>query len=181
MTPSERRTTLQALEAEIPRLRRFARYLVNDADYADDLVQECLVRAIDKIESWRPGTNLRAWLFVILRNVFRNDIRKSGREVSVEEHSDHDTTVAVPAAQDARMALLEVRDAFQQLNREHREVLLLVAVEGLTYEEASTVLDVPVGTVRSRLSRARSTLHDLLEGESEPHNSVVEKGGRGEA
>lgn len=180
MTPAQRRTTLRAIEAEIPRLRRFARFLVRDVEYADDLVQECLLRAIDKLESWRPGTNLRAWLFVIQRNVFRNDLRKNGREIPLDYDLESSPAVAVPAAQEARMALLEVREAFQRLSYEHREVLLLVAIEGLTYEEASTILDIPVGTVRSRLSRARSALRDMLESEPVPTNRMAEKGGRNE-
>ncbi len=165
MTPHEKDAALNGIEDEIPRLRRFARYLTRDPDYADDLVQECLIRAVEKIDSWQPGTNLRAWLLVILKNVFRNDLRKKGREVSFSPQEDSDLTVAVPAAQDARMALLEVRDAFLKLSEEHREILLLVAIEGLKYEEAAVVLDVPVGTVRSRLSRARLALRDLLSDE----------------
>lgn len=158
---------LKLLEAEIPRLRRYARYLVRDVDRADDLVQECLTRAVAKIDSWAEGTNLRAWLFVILRNCHINEIRHHQRmAVDGDLGADHQA-LAMPANQDAHMALREVRQAYLTLSQEHREVLLLVAIEGLQYEEAAVVLEVPLGTVRSRLSRARQALRDAL-GEGEP-------------
>jgi RNA polymerase sigma-70 factor (ECF subfamily) len=156
--------TLPLIEAEIPHLRRFARYIVRDVDRADDLVQECLTRAIAKLHTWTPGTNLRAWLFVILKNCHINDVRRQ-RPCS-EIPADH-PLLRVPASQDAHISLLEVRDAFLNLSEEHREVLLLVAIEGLQYEEAAAILRVPLGTVRSRLSRARQALRDAL-GESMP-------------
>jgi RNA polymerase sigma-70 factor, ECF subfamily len=155
--------TLELIEAEISRLRRYARYLARDVDRADDLVQECLMRAIAKIDSWTPGTNLRAWLFVILRNCHINELRRGQRVNLVgETNSDYDL-VPTPASQEAHMSLLEVRDAYLNLSEEHREVLLLVAIEGLQYEEAAEILEIPVGTVRSRLSRARQALRDALE------------------
>jgi RNA polymerase sigma-70 factor (ECF subfamily) len=156
--------TIDLIEAEIPRLRRYARYLAREADRADDLVQECLTRAITKIDSWTPGTNLRAWLFVILRNCHINEVRR-GQRISLigESNSEYDV-VPTPAGQEAHMSLLEVRDAYLKLSEEHREVLLLVAIEGLQYEEAAAILQIPVGTIRSRLSRARQTLRDALEG-----------------
>ena len=169
MTPAERNSTIDLIEQEIPRLRRFARYLARDIDYADDLVQECLLRAIEKIDSWTPGTNLRAWLFVILKNIFKNDLRRDGRITLRDPRNDAELTVAVPAAQEARMALLEVKEAFLTLPDEHREVLALVGIEGLKYEEVALILDVPVGTIRSRLSRARNALKDAVgDVESEP-------------
>jgi RNA polymerase sigma-70 factor, ECF subfamily len=153
---------LQLLEAEIPRLRRYARYLVRDIDQADDLVQECLTRAVAKIDSWTEGTNLRAWLFVILRNCHINEIRHNRRMVvDGDLDADHEAP-AVPANQEAHIALREVREAFMTLSEEHREVLLLVAIEGLQYEEAAAILNVALGTVRSRLSRARQALRDAL-------------------
>ena len=151
--------TLPLIEAEIPHLRRFARYIVRDVDRADDLVQECLTRAIAKLHTWTPGTNLRAWLFVILKNCHINDVRR--QRPTSEIPADH-PMLTVPANQDAHVSLLEVRDAFLRLSAEHREVLLLVAIEGLQYEEAAAILKVPLGTVRSRLSRARQALRDAL-------------------
>jgi RNA polymerase sigma-70 factor, ECF subfamily len=152
--------TLPLIEAEIPHLRRFARYIVRDVDRADDLVQECLTRAIAKEHTWTPGTNLRAWLFVILKNCHINDVRR--QRPTSEIPADH-PMLNVPANQDAHVSLLEVRDAYLRLSEEHREVLLLVAIEGLQYEEAAAILNVPLGTVRSRLSRARQALRDALE------------------
>jgi RNA polymerase sigma-70 factor (ECF subfamily) len=153
---------LNLLEAEIPRLRRYARYLVRDVDRADDLVQECLTRAVAKIDSWTEGTNLRAWLFVILRNCHINEVRHNRRmAVDGDLDADHEAS-RVSANQDAHMALREVREALFTLSDEHREVLLLVAVEGLQYEEAAVILNVALGTVRSRLSRARAALRDAL-------------------
>ena len=151
---------LTLIEAEIPHLRRFARYLARDIDRGDDLVQECLTRAIAKNATWTPGTNLRAWLFTILKNCHINDLRRARR---ADEMPDEHPLLTVPANQDAHIGLLEVRDAYLRLSDEHREVLLLVAIEGLQYDEAAAVLDVPVGTVRSRLSRARAALRDTLE------------------
>jgi RNA polymerase sigma-70 factor (ECF subfamily) len=156
---------LKLLEGEIPRLRRYARYLVRDADRADDLVQECLTRAVAKIDSWTEGTNLKAWLFVILKNCHINEIRHSQRLAVDNDLSADHQALAMPASQDAHMALREVREAYLTLSEEHREVLLLVAIEGMQYEEAAVVLEVPLGTVRSRLSRARQALRDAL-GES---------------
>jgi RNA polymerase sigma-70 factor (ECF subfamily) len=153
---------LRAIEAEIPRLRRYARYLVRDVDRADDLVQESLIRALDKLDSWTPGTNLRAWLFVILRNCHINEVRREQRSPIIGEAPLSEPELARAGSQEARVALLEVRDAFLRLSEEHREVLLLVALEELRYEEAAVILDVPLGTVRSRLSRARQALRAAL-------------------
>lgn len=155
--------TVELIEAEIPRLRRYARSLVREPERADDLVQESLERALGAADSWRPGTNLRAWLFTILRNCHINQIRRSRREVGVIDQGSEPPMLAVSGGQEASVALGEVRRAYAKLSSEHREILMLIAVEGLAYEEAAAVLGVPLGTVRSRLSRARRTLRDLLE------------------
>ncbi len=153
-------STIKLIEAEIPRLRRYARFLTGDLDRADDLVQESLARAIAKINSWQPGTNLRAWLFVILRNCFFNEVRREKR--SPINHGDDEPAGMTPSNQEAHMELLEMRRAFLNLSDEHRDVLALVAIEGLSYEEASAVLGVPIGTVRSRASRARQALREAV-------------------
>lgn len=155
---------LTQIEAEIPRLRRYARYLTRDADQADDLVQEALTRAIAKIDSWQLGTNLRAWLFVILRNAHISAVRRDQRAPIDEAVAEDHPGLAVAGGHESRLALLELQEAFDALSEEHREVLHLVAVEGLKYDEAATVLELPVGTVRSRLSRARTALRLRLEG-----------------
>lgn len=167
MDGSERASRLGLIEQELPRLRRFARYLTRDTDHADDAVQECLVRAVDKIDTWQPGSNMRAWLFTILKNVLRNEARSFGRFVATDpQPEDGDLTVVAPAAQEAYMALLEVNEAFARLSAQHQEILLLVAIEGLKYEEAALVLDLPVGTIRSRLARARHELTCKMNGEA---------------
>lgn len=165
MSP-EHRETIFALEAEIPRLRRFARFMTRDVDYADDLVQECLTRAIANITSWQPGTNLRAWLFVILKNVFRNDKRREKHEVAHLNRLENEAISFAAPQQHTHLALSEIQSAFLQLTEDHREVLMLIAVEGLRYEEAASILDISVGTVKSRLSRARSALRALVEAET---------------
>ncbi len=157
------RETIGALEAEIPRLRRFARYMTRDADYADDLVQECLARAIANIASWQPGTNLRAWLFVILKNVFRNDKRREKHEIAHLNRIENDAVSTAPAQQHAQLMLSEIQEAFLLLSEDHREVLMLIAIEGLRYEEAAQILNISVGTVKSRLSRARNALRTLVD------------------
>jgi RNA polymerase sigma-70 factor, ECF subfamily len=156
------RDTLQLIEAEIPRLRRYAQYLRREPDHADDLVQECLARAIAKIHTWQPGTNLRAWLFVILRNCHIDEIRREQRMESLDYTPADEPSLTTPANQETRVALSEVRNAFLGLSEEHREVLLFVAIEGLQYDEAAGILQVPIGTVRSRLSRAREALRQGL-------------------
>jgi RNA polymerase sigma-70 factor, ECF subfamily len=162
-TVSAHRETISAMKAEIPRLRRFARYMSRDADYADDLVQECLTRAIANIASWQPGTNLRAWLFVILKNVFRNDKRRAQHDVAYRNRLEKDMPLYTGADQHHHLVLTEVQDAFERLTEDHREVLMLIAVEGLRYEEAASVLNISVGTVKSRLSRARTALRALVD------------------
>ena len=154
------------LEQEIPRLRRYARYLARDVEQADDLVQEALVRAIGGIDRWVPGTNLRAWLFAILRNAFISELRRAGHAPIEAPVADEHPAHASLGNQEVRVQVLELGRALDLLAGEHREVLLLVAVEGMKYEEAADVLGVPVGTVRSRLSRARIALRELLEDET---------------
>lgn len=153
------------LVTEIPYLRRYARALSRSArsDEADDLVQACLERALLKVHAWQPGTNLRAWLFTILHNLFISELRRR-RPLYVpmpERLSVHEAATAVRP--EAYLELEAVEQALQRLPVEQREVILLVGVEGLSYEETAQVLGVPVGTVRSRLSRGRGALRALIE------------------
>jgi len=150
------------LTEEIPRLRRYARVLVRDPVYADDLVQDCLTRAVARIDSYEPGTNLRAWLFVILRNVVINDYHRGRRGPALTDLSETHANLSTAADQEQRLMLDEVRKAVDLLPDEQRDIILLVPVEGLAYEEVAQILDIPIGTVRSRLSRARTALRDLL-------------------
>src|SRR3954469_1974771 len=150
------------VEAEIPRLRRYARALTRDAVRADDLVQNCLLRAIAKQHLWQPGTDLRAWLFTILHNQNVNDVRHSAREgsnVSIEDAAPMLTTQS--NAFDA-VQLRDLEAAIAKLPQEQRHVILLVGLEGMRYEEVAVVLGVPIGTVRSRLSRGRDQLRNLM-------------------
>ncbi|RYJ00149.1 MAG: sigma-70 family RNA polymerase sigma factor [Acetobacteraceae bacterium] len=144
------------MAAEIPRLRRFARVLTRGGDQADDLVQETLLRAITAQAQFEPGTNLRAWLFTILRHARAAAARRAARSPIMEAETLPES--AVSGGQEERQAMRDVATAFRQLASIHREALWLVVVEGLDYAEAARILNVPPGTLRSRLSRAREAL-----------------------
>jgi RNA polymerase sigma-70 factor, ECF subfamily len=162
------------LQNEIPRLRRYARALTRDATRADDLVQNCLVRALAKSHLWQPGTDLRAWLFTILHNQHVNEVRRAVREgvnVPVEEVAP---VLTVPSSQGASLQLRDLDRAISRLPEEQRQVLLLVGLEGMRYEEVAVVLDVPVGTVRSRLSRGRDMLRHLMDMKPRAEGGEVE-------
>jgi RNA polymerase sigma-70 factor (ECF subfamily) len=154
------------LVAAIPRLRRYARVLTGDATRADDLVQDTLARAWEKRRLWQAGTDLRAWLFTVMHNVHVNQLallRRDAANVSL----DADTTgmawqLPVRGNQLDRVELLEVVALMGRLPADQREVLLLAAVEEMRYEEIAAVLAVPIGTVMSRLSRARDKLRRLV-------------------
>jgi RNA polymerase sigma-70 factor, ECF subfamily len=150
------------LEAEIPRLRRYARALTRgDVARADDIIQSCLTRAVAKQHLWQPGTDLRAWLFTILHNQFINYVRRQARDGGTVPIED---AVMLPVRPNA-MPRLELRDleiAMNKLPHEQRQVILLVGLEGMAYEEVASILQIPVGTVRSRLSRGRDQLRRLM-------------------
>jgi RNA polymerase sigma-70 factor (ECF subfamily) len=143
----------QVIAAEIPRLRRYARALLRDKDRADDLVQDTLLRALEKNHLYQRGTNLRAWLFTMMHNQYVNYARRSarrGQKILVEQ-----VPLASPAPQFASLELRDMESAIARLPAEQRETLLLIGLEGMKYEEVAQICDVPIGTVRSRLSRAR--------------------------
>jgi RNA polymerase sigma-70 factor (ECF subfamily) len=159
------------IAAHIPRLRRYARALAGDSHRADDLVQDTLERALTKFHLWRHGSDLRAWMFAIMHNVFINQL-KARRELALDEAAEASLEGA------AYSDPLELRDldaALRRLPVEQREVLLLVGLEQLTYSEASHALDVPVGTVMSRLSRGRERLRALMSGAPAATNLKVVK------
>jgi RNA polymerase sigma-70 factor (ECF subfamily) len=145
-----------AVAAEIPRLRRFARVLAKRADIADDLVQETLVRAIAAQSQFAVGTNLRAWLFTILRHARAAAIRRDSRNPIMPFEDVREP--AVSGGQEERQAMRDLALAFARLPKPQQEALWLIVVEGLDYAEAARILDVPQGTLRSRLSRARDAL-----------------------
>lgn len=163
---------LDEVELCIPALRRYARALTRNVDQADDLVQDCLERAIRKKGLWQPTGPLQAWLFRILLNIFRNDRRR-------QKYTTHDAIEnmlvepSTPAPQNDRLALNEVYRAMDQLPDEQREALLLVVLEGTSYADAAKILDIPTGTLMSRLSRARAGLKRLTQDEKEPKLRAV--------
>ena len=162
------------LEVEIPRLRRYARALTRDVSRADDLVQSCLTRAVAKQHLWQPGTDLRAWLFTILHNQHVNDVRRSVREgvnVAVEDMAP---VLTVQSNAYASLQLRDLEAAIASLPQEQRQVILLVGLEGMRYEEVAEILGVPVGTVRSRLSRGRDQLRRLMDMGDETPSSAEE-------
>lgn len=150
------------IEEEIPRLRRYARALTREVTAADDLVQDCLTRALSKVHLWQKGTDLRAWLFTILHNQYVNNVRRAVREGSAVGLSDSEPSLTTLPNQAKRLELRDLQRAIAKLPEEQRAVILLVGLEGMRYEEVARVLDVPVGTIRSRLSRGREMLRQLM-------------------
>jgi RNA polymerase sigma-70 factor (ECF subfamily) len=150
------------IETQIPRLRRYARALTRDAVAADDLVQDCLVRAVAKQHLWQEGTDLRAWLFTILHNQHVNHVRRSVREGVAVAVSETEPSLTRAADHDKRLELRDLDRALAKLPDEQRTVILLVGLEGMRYEAAAEIVGVPVGTVRSRLSRGREALRRLM-------------------
>src|SRR5580704_1700981 len=166
------------LQNEIPRLRRYAPALTRDAARADDLVQSCLVRAIAKEHLWEPGSDLRAWLFTILHNQNVNDIRRSVREGVVVAVEDVAPVLTVAPRAGASLQLRDLERAIRLLPEEQRQVILLVGLEGMRYEEVAAVLDIPIGTVRSRLSRGREMLRRLMDMKEESDVTLDRPHGR---
>ena len=156
----------------IPRLRRYARALTGDASAADDLVQDALERALLKQSLWREGTDLRAWLFTVMHNIFINQVRSAAanRLVPIDDVAADAFADAHPLQAPDRLEIRDLDVALQALPEEQRAVVLLVGLEQMTYEEAARVLEVPIGTVMSRLSRGRERLRRLLQGVPEPHS-----------
>jgi RNA polymerase sigma-70 factor, ECF subfamily len=155
------------LLAALPRLRRYARVLTGDASRADDLVQEALARAWEKRRLWAAGTDLRAWLFTVMHNVFVNQralARHERHHVSLDAEGEGADAWQIPvrATQYTRVELTEVMQHVGRLPVDQREVLLLATVEEMRYEEIAAALDIPVGTVMSRLSRAREKLRNAF-------------------
>ncbi len=149
------------LVSAIPKLRAFAVSLCGNADRADDLVQETLVKAWGSLGSFAEGTNLTAWLFTILRNIYYSEYRKRRRETADPDGAMAARLVA-PAAQNAHMDFLDFREALQKLPVDQREALILVGASGLSYEEAASICGCAPGTMKSRVNRARNRLADVL-------------------
>ena len=147
----------------MPRLRRYARALLRDVTRADDLVQDTIVRALAKQHLWEPGTNLRAWLFTLMHNQHVNNVRQVRREDMAVDFEDVSATLIATTDPTASCQLRELDRGLARLPEEQREVILLVGLEGVRYDEAAAILDVPIGTVRSRLFRGREALRRLLD------------------
>jgi RNA polymerase sigma-70 factor, ECF subfamily len=151
----------EALLAAVPNLRAFAISLSGNVDRADDLVQETMLRALANIDSFQPGTNMSAWMFTILRNLFRSEYRKRRREVE-----DTDGTYAAGLTsqpeQQSKVEYTELRNALAKLPSDQREALLLVGASGFSYEEAAEICQCAVGTIKSRVNRARHRLAELM-------------------
>jgi RNA polymerase sigma-70 factor (ECF subfamily) len=156
----------------LPQLRRYARALTGDPAWADDLVQDTAERALARHKSFREGTNLRAWLFTILRNLYIDQYR-ARHEIAVDDESAPWRNWETPHREVDGLVLRDVQQALYHLPAEQREVLLLVGVEEMTYQEASTVLGVPIGTVMSRLCRAREHMRVLLDRDQAPKPSPL--------
>ena len=151
----------KAVLGAVPSLRAFAISLCGNVDRADDLVQETLMRAIANIDSFQPGTNMSAWLFTILRNHFRSEYRKRRREVEDSEGRYAETLKSQPE-QYGHVEFREFRKALTQLPADQREALVLVGASGFSYEEAAHICGCAVGTIKSRVNRARTRLAELM-------------------
>lgn len=149
------------LGEHLPALRAFARSLARDHALADDLTQEALTKAWAARDSYQPGTNLRAWLFTILRNAYYSSLRKHRREVE-DADGALSARLAVAPSQDHSMAMVDFREALALLPPDQREAIVLIGAVGLSYEEAADIAGCAVGTVKSRVNRARRRLGELL-------------------
>lgn len=152
---------------QVPPLRRYARALTGNQDNADDLVQDCLVRAMQREQKYCQGTNMRAWLFTVMHNIFIDQVRSKGRKPNHVPFEDAGQSLPVAGGQFEHVQLREYEAMLQKLPVEQRTVLLLVALEGQSYEDTAAITGVPIGTVKSRLSRARRTLISWTEKKEE--------------
>jgi len=152
----------QSIEEQLPRLRRYARALTRNRDRADDLVQDTILRALAKEHLWQPGTDLRAWLFTLMHNQNVNFVRRGMREGVSVDVDDMSASLVATADPTVGCQLVELDRALAQLSEEQRQVILLIGLDGAAYEEAAEILGIPVGTVRSRLSRGRESLRRAM-------------------
>jgi len=150
--------------AQIPHLRRYAHALLGDRARAEDLVQDCLERAWSRFHLWREGSNLRTWLFTIMHNLHANAARTASRRPQTVPMDESSIVAPIRAAQEDGLELASIETALAALSEDQRQVILLVGLEEMSYQEAAAVLGVPIGTVMSRLHRARERLRQLLTG-----------------
>jgi len=174
MTADQSTSSAQADEAfrrellgTLPHLRAFARGLSGRPDYADDLAQEAAIKAWTARERYTPGTNMRAWTFAILRNHYLSELRRSRRQTDLDE-GVAERMLVMDADQEGGLHLSDMDAALQQLAPERREAVMLVGAGGFTYEEAAEIANCAVGTMKSRVARARAELNRLLDAEPDP-------------
>lgn len=150
----------------IPQLNRYARFLTRNSDQASDLVQDCLERALSRASLYQPETDLRAWLFTMMRNLFINQKRSEKRARDYSERIKMDGVAIERPRQIDRLLLCELSGAIDQLSASERQAIRLLAVLNYSYEDAAAQTQLPIGTLKSRLSRGRSRLREMLEGSS---------------
>ena len=171
MTTLQRQQARPSWDVEIlghlPALHRYALGLARNFHAAEDLVNDTVVKAYSSLDKFLPGSNLRAWLFTILRNTFYSGLRKHKREVA-DTDGVHSATLVTQPEHDGRLAMGDFLKAFDQLSVEHRDIVTLVAVAGHSYTTASQIIGIPVGTAKSRLSRARALLSETLDAPAQP-------------
>ena len=160
----------EQITGHVTSLRRYAMVLTRKPDEAEDLVQDCLTRAIAAADRWQPDSDLRAWLFRIMHNVFIDNVRKKRvRDVAQSAIAEP----AEPPAQPVRVELRQVLDALHALPEHYREPIVLVAINEMSYADAARVVDVPLGTFMSRLARGREALRRVVGGRKGPHLRLV--------
>lgn len=160
----------------LPHLRAFARGLSGRADFADDLVQEAAIKAWTARERYQAGTNMRAWTFAILRNHYLSELRKSRRMTDLDE-GVAERLLVMEADQEGPLHLGDMETALQKLAPERREAVLLVGASGFSYEEAAEIAGCPIGTMKSRVARARADLAKMLDGDAEALDVKARKTG----
>ena len=163
----------EAMLKLIPNLRAFGVSLCGDVERADDLVQETLLKAWNHLDSFQEGTNLRAWLFTILRNTYYTQVLRRRREVR-DETGEYAGTLTSPPTQEWSVAMHALQAALQQLPDEHREALILVGAAGLSYEEAAEICGCALGTIKSRVNRARARLLKIMDAQDANDVMAVE-------
>ncbi|MFM5917127.1 MAG: sigma-70 family RNA polymerase sigma factor [Novosphingobium sp.] len=167
-------TFKRQLAETIPHLRAFARSLCGRPDFADDLVQEAMLKAWGARDRFEPGTNLRAWTFTILRNCYLTEMRRN-KFVGDYDEGVAERTLQAPMGQEDPLHLADMRRALMALPRERREAILLVGAGGFSYEEAAEICETAVGTMKSRVGRARAALNEMLNGGKMPASEGVQQ------
>ena len=177
--PSLQDDPRRALAGLLPDLRAFARFLARDRALADDLVQDALVRALGALHQYQPGTSLKAWVFTILRNAYYEQGRRRRREVALDDAPTDRQAPTQPAPDHgSRAELRDLQHLIWQLSPLLREALILVGAQELSYEEAAVICRVPVGTMKARVSRARTALSHAMQGAAGPETARNGNGGR---